>query len=80
LFLCIDPKKDTLNQVKTKLCQALDNKKTSEEVRLLVEGTNKGEFTLLDNVKTLENNDIVYFIYFDREDGNLYTTISDNHY
>lgn len=69
LFLCIETK-DTLDQVKTKLCQALDNKKTNDEVRLLVDGKNKGGYTVLENTKTLENNSIVYFVYYDRNEGN----------
>ncbi|KAG2193171.1 hypothetical protein INT46_010996 [Mucor plumbeus] len=68
LFLCIETK-DTLDQVKTKLCQALDNKKTNDEVRLLVDGKNKGDYTVLENTKTLENNSIVYFVYYDRNEG-----------
>ncbi|GAN02954.1 hypothetical protein MAM1_0031d02404 [Mucor ambiguus] len=68
LFLCTEPK-DSLEQVKTKLCQALDNKKTSDEVRLLVDGKTKGEYSVLEDTKTLENNAIVYFVYYDRNDG-----------
>jgi hypothetical protein len=48
---------------------ALDNKKTTDEIRLLVESKLKGEYTVLDNSKTLENNTMVYFVYFDREEG-----------
>ncbi|CEP18759.1 hypothetical protein [Parasitella parasitica] len=68
LFLCIEPK-DTLEQVKTKLCQALDNKKTNDEVRLLVDGKNKGDYSELENTKALENNLIVYYVYFDTNEG-----------
>ncbi|KAI8075923.1 uncharacterized protein B0P05DRAFT_546944 [Gilbertella persicaria] len=68
LFLCVEPT-NSLEEVKTKLCQALDNKKTSDEVRLFVDAKNKGEYTLLENPKVLENNDVVYFVYFDREEG-----------
>jgi hypothetical protein len=50
---------------------ALDNKKTTDEIRLLVESKLKGEYTVLDNSKTLENNTMVYFVYFDREEGFL---------
>ncbi|CAO0797010.1 unnamed protein product [Mucor circinelloides] len=69
LFLCIEPK-DSLEQVKTKLCQALENKKTNDEVRLLVDGKTKGDYSVLENTKTLENNSIVYYVYYDRNDGN----------
>ncbi|KAL9545035.1 hypothetical protein MBANPS3_007334 [Mucor bainieri] len=68
LFLCIELK-DTLEQVKTKLCQALDNKKTNDEVRLLVDGKSAGDYSVLENTKTLENNGIVYYVYYDRNDG-----------
>ncbi|KAL7316264.1 hypothetical protein PS15m_005385 [Mucor circinelloides] len=68
LFLCIEPK-DSLEQVKTKLCQALENKKTNDEVRLLVDGKTKGDYSVLENTKTLENNSIVYYVYYDRNDG-----------
>lgn len=47
----------------------MDNKKTTDEIRLLVESKLKGEYTVLDNSKTLENNTMVYFVYFDREEG-----------
>jgi len=67
--LCIEPK-DSLEQVKTKLCQALENKKTNDEVRLLVDGKTKGDYSVLENTKTLENNSIVYYVYYDRNDGN----------
>lgn len=67
--MCIEPK-DSLEQVKTKLCQALENKKTNDEVRLLVDGKTKGDYSVLENTKTLENNSIVYYVYYDRNDGN----------
>ncbi|KAI8637413.1 hypothetical protein BD408DRAFT_395707 [Parasitella parasitica] len=68
LFLCVEAK-DTLEQVKTKLCQALGNDKTNEEVRLLVDGKKKGEYSVLENSKQLENNLMVYFVYYDTSDG-----------
>ncbi|KAI8888574.1 hypothetical protein K501DRAFT_240082 [Backusella circina FSU 941] len=68
LFLCIDPK-DSLNTIKNKLCLALDNKKTTDEIRILVDSKLKGEYTILEDSKGLENNAIVYFVYFDRVEG-----------
>lgn len=68
LFLCITPKL-SVDQVKTKLCEALGNGKTKDEVRILVEGKKEGEYTLLESVKSLENNDVVYFVYLN--DGNV---------
>lgn len=68
MFLCIDPK-DSLDQVKTKLCHALDNKKTKDEVRLLVDGKKEGEYTVLESSKALENSGIVYFVYLNKENG-----------
>ncbi|KAI8988237.1 hypothetical protein BDF20DRAFT_313830 [Mycotypha africana] len=68
LYLCID-KKDSIDQIKQSLCKALNNGKTSDEVRLLVEGNTKGEYKLLESAKALENADIVYFVYYDRDQG-----------
>ncbi|KAI7889140.1 uncharacterized protein EV154DRAFT_515542 [Mucor mucedo] len=62
LFLCIDLK-DTVDQLKTKLCQALDNKKSSDDIRILVDGKREGEYKVLEDVKFLDNSDIVYFVY-----------------
>ncbi|KAI8329268.1 hypothetical protein EDC96DRAFT_60315 [Choanephora cucurbitarum] len=68
LFLCTDPT-DSVDEIKTKLCQALDNKKTNDEVRLLVEDKSKSGFAVLENPKSLENNGVVYFVYFDKNEG-----------
>lgn len=68
LFLCIAPK-ISVDQAKAKLCEALGNGKTIDEVRLLVEGKKEGEYILLENMKSLENNDVVYFVYLN--DGNV---------
>ncbi|CAO3608426.1 unnamed protein product [Mucor hiemalis] len=65
LFLCIAPKL-TVDQIKTKLCEALDNGKTKDDVRLLVEGKKEGEYTLLESAKFLENSDVVYFVYLNQ--------------
>lgn len=65
LFLCIAPKL-TVDQIKTKLCEALDNGKTKDDVRLLVEGKKEGEYTLLESAKSLENSDVVYFVYLNQ--------------
>lgn len=66
LFLCIETSKLTVDQIKTKLCEALDNGKTKDDVRLLVEGKKEGEYTLLESVKSLENSDVVYFVYLNQ--------------
>ncbi|KAI8382990.1 hypothetical protein BD560DRAFT_385729 [Blakeslea trispora] len=68
VFLCTDPT-DSVDEIKTKLCQALDNKKSNDEVRLLVEDRNQSGYTILENPKSLENNGVVYFVYFDKDQG-----------
>ncbi|KAI7906775.1 uncharacterized protein BX663DRAFT_497548 [Cokeromyces recurvatus] len=67
VFLCIQ-KLDSVDDVKAKLCKALSNEKKPEEIRLLVNGT-KEEYTILENTKSLENNQVVYYVYFDRNEG-----------
>lgn len=57
-----------MEQVKTKLCQALDNKKTSKDIRILADGRREGEYINVEDVKSLQNNDLVYFVYL-QENG-----------
>ncbi|KAI9255831.1 hypothetical protein EDC94DRAFT_219498 [Helicostylum pulchrum] len=67
VFLCIESS-SSMEQVKTKLCQALDNKKTSKDIRILADGRREGEYINVEDVKSLQNNDLVYFVYL-QENG-----------
>lgn len=69
MFLCIESDWST-EQVKSKLCEALDNKKTNEDIRILVDGKREGDYKVLESTKSLQNNDLVYFVYR-QENGNI---------
>ncbi|KAI9274251.1 hypothetical protein BY458DRAFT_150945 [Sporodiniella umbellata] len=68
LFLCYQPDQ-SINEVKSNLCKALDNKKTHEEVRLLIQNDRQGEYTVLEDVSDIENGSTVYFVYLDTTEG-----------
>ncbi|KAI8980518.1 hypothetical protein BDB01DRAFT_724951, partial [Pilobolus umbonatus] len=68
LFLCIPPNSPIL-YIKKKLCEVLETSKTAEEVRLLIQGRNKDEYIELENSKHLETGSTVYYVYYDREEG-----------
>ncbi|KAG1140780.1 hypothetical protein G6F37_008779 [Rhizopus arrhizus] len=68
LFLCYQPN-DSLEQLKTNLCEALNNNKTHEEVKLFIDGDKTGEYLPLESTKSIESGSTVYFVYFDRQEG-----------
>ncbi|RCI03862.1 hypothetical protein CU098_012992, partial [Rhizopus stolonifer] len=68
LFLCYQPN-DSIEQIKSNLCKALENKKTPKEVRLLIESDRPGEYTPLEDTKSIENGAVVYFVYLETIEG-----------
>ncbi|KAI9471974.1 MAG: hypothetical protein EXX96DRAFT_582451 [Benjaminiella poitrasii] len=67
VFLCIQ-KSDSVQDIKTQLCKAIDEDKKPDEVRLLVSG-HGNDHVVLENTKNLENDQVVYYVYFDRTEG-----------
>ncbi|KAL0097905.1 hypothetical protein J3Q64DRAFT_1632945, partial [Phycomyces blakesleeanus] len=73
LFLCIDPK-DTMTDVKVKLCGALKLDKTPDNIRLLMPTQWDNKYDLLEDAWTmskanLSNDALVYFVFFDSNRG-----------
>lgn len=68
MFLCYQPN-DSIEQIKSNLCKALENKKTPKEVRLLIESDRPGEYTPLEDTKSIENGAVVYFVYLETIEG-----------
>ncbi|KAI9028281.1 hypothetical protein CLU79DRAFT_559156 [Phycomyces nitens] len=73
VFLCISPK-DTMAEIKEKLCGALKLQKTPENIRLLLPKQGDNKYELLEDSWTmtranLSNDALVYFVFFDSSKG-----------
>ncbi|CAO3701835.1 hypothetical protein G6F70_000815 [Rhizopus microsporus] len=68
VFLCYQPT-DSLEQLKANLCKALDNGKTSKDIKLFLDTDKPDEYIPLEDTKSLENISVINFVYFDQDKG-----------